>query len=61
MSHKFEGATEEELAEYVAKSAQTSTETDVEWAHRVQRLESDLLARIELRQATAAATPAPEA
>lgn len=49
MAEKFDGATEQELQEYVEASAQQSGETDTAWAQRVQRLESDLLAKIANR------------
>ena len=49
MAGKFDGATEQELQEYVEASAQQSGETDTAWAQRVQRLESDLLAKVAAR------------
>lgn len=49
MTGKFDGATEQELTEYVEASAQQSGETDTAWAQRVQRLEADLLAKVANR------------
>jgi hypothetical protein len=49
MADKFEGATPEELSEYVNASAQQAGEKDEDWARRVQRLEADLLAQIGVR------------
>ena len=49
MAGKFDGATEQELTEYVEASAQQSGEADTAWAQRVQRLESDLLAKVAAR------------
>ena len=46
---KFDGATSEELQEYVNASAQQVGEKDEDWARRVQRLEADLLAKIGVR------------
>ena len=50
MADKFEGATPEELQEYVNASAQQVGERDEDWARRVQRLEADLLAKVGVRQ-----------
>ena len=49
MASKFDGATPEELEQYVTDSAQQSGETDTAWALRVQRLEADLLAKVAAR------------
>jgi hypothetical protein len=49
MAGKFDGATPEELTEYVEGSAQQTGETDTAWALRVQRLEADLLAKVKVR------------
>lgn len=49
MAGKFDGATEQELQEYVEASAQQTGETDTAWAQRVQRLEADLLAKVAAR------------
>ena len=60
MADKFEGATPEELQEYVNASAQQVGEKDEDWARRVQRLEADLLAKIGVRQQSATEDPQPE-
>jgi hypothetical protein len=49
MTGKFDGATPEELTEYVEGSAQRAGETDSAWAARVQLDEAKLLAKIAAR------------
>ena len=61
MADKFEGATPEELQEYVNASAQQVGERDEDWARRVQRLEADLLAKIGVRQQSVKDDPQEEA
>jgi hypothetical protein len=51
MAGKFDGATEDEIREYVEGSAQLPGEADTVWAQRVQRSESDLLAKVAARPA----------
>jgi hypothetical protein len=61
MADKFEGATPEELQEYVNASAQQVGEKDEDWARRVQRLEADLLAKVGVRQQSVKDDPQEEA
>jgi predicted nucleic acid-binding Zn ribbon protein len=49
MTSKFDGATPEELTEYVEGSAQRAGETDSAWATRVQLAEAQLLAKVQAR------------
>jgi hypothetical protein len=58
MAEKFDGATPEEIETYVVNSAQLPGESDTAWAQRVQRSESDLLAKVAARKE--AETPAEE-
>jgi hypothetical protein len=51
----FDGATKEELEEYVKQSEQRSEEDASTWAVRVQRLELELKEKAAKRTAAAAA------
>ena len=48
-ARKFDGATDEELREYVEGSGQLVAESDADWARRVINMEADLMARIRNR------------
>lgn len=47
---KFDGATDDEIREYVDGSAQLPGEADTAWAQRVQMAESTLLAKVAARK-----------
>lgn len=48
---KWDGATADELAVYVAASEQRPGETDTAWAQRVTQAEAELLAKVRARDA----------
>jgi hypothetical protein len=50
MDGKFDGATDDEITEYVEGSRQLPGEKDTDWERRVQRSEADLLAKVAARK-----------
>lgn len=57
MAEKFDGATPEEITEYVEGSRQQPGEKDTDWERRVQRAEADLLAKVAARAESVKDTP----